>query len=65
MTDRERLPADQMPPGFDPAQPAIPDRGIREEEVVPGVGSLRMDPLLLLRDGRGMQPPKVTSLEVV
>ncbi len=51
-------PPDQLPTGFDPAgHPAAPEVGLAEEEIVPGIASLRMDPLLLLRDARVVNPP--------
>ena len=56
-TERDWQP-DQLPPGHDLTDAAPLDNQLRVDEIVPGLATLRMDPLLLLRDGRVRNPPR-------
>jgi DNA-binding CsgD family transcriptional regulator len=49
---------DQLPIGHDPGETVPFDGGLVADEIVPGLVTLRMDPLLLLRDGRVRNPPR-------
>jgi hypothetical protein len=48
--------ADQLPPGHDMTGFVPDDAGLASEEIVPGIVTLRMDPILLLRDERVRNP---------
>jgi len=53
------VPIGEQPPSSYPA-----DAGLATEEIGPGVAALRMDPVLLLRDGRIRAPMKRWGMEL-